>query len=63
VDEEYRLNRLRGMVQLIQAADRQEGRGQMPWVQKELIKELMGECDKKGKMDEAGGGQVQRNGE
>ena len=41
VGEEYKVNRLRGLIQMVQTADRQSGRGQTPWVQRELVKELM----------------------
>ena len=34
VCEEYKVNRIRGLTQMTEMADRQEGRGQVPWIQK-----------------------------
>jgi hypothetical protein len=34
VCEEYKVNRIRGLTQMMEMADRQEGRGQVPWRQK-----------------------------
>ena len=40
IREEYKINRLRGLLQMIQTADTQAGRGQSTWIQETLIEEL-----------------------
>ena len=40
IREEYKVNRLRGLMQMIQTGEAQEGRGQNTWVQEALVKEL-----------------------
>ena len=41
IEEEYKVNRLRGLVQMIQTGDRMKGRQQATWIQEELVKELI----------------------
>ena len=40
IEEEYEINRMRGLSQVLQTADRQKGREQKPWAQEMLMKEL-----------------------
>ena len=40
MEEEYKINRMRGMMQILQTGDRQAGRGQQTWLQEALIEEL-----------------------
>ena len=40
VKEEYKVNRLRGLTQMVEGQSRQEGRGQIPWIQKKVLKDL-----------------------
>ena len=43
IAEEYKVNRLRGITQMLEMSDRQEGRGQEPWIQKKIMKDLLRE--------------------
>ena len=40
VGEEYKVNRLRGITQMVETADRQESRQQEPWIQEKIMKDL-----------------------
>ena len=40
IGEEYKINRLRGITQMVETADRQEGRKQEAWIQKKIMKDL-----------------------
>ena len=34
VKEEYKTNRIRGLIQMVETEDRQAGRKQVPWIQR-----------------------------
>ena len=40
VHEEYKINRLRGLTQMVYLETRQAGRSQPPWIQRKLLKDL-----------------------
>ena len=43
VKEEYKTNRIRGLIQMVETEDRQAGRKQVPWIQRKILKDLQRE--------------------